>query len=161
MAVGANIPDLAALYDQLKNSMQDADTIMNQLDSKLTQANEEWRSKGAHEFNDAWHNGFKPSLTKLCQALATAGTTSPSSTTRWPKVPRRPTSPAPDAGAVAPLTRSVAPRTRGRAGSALPLRSCPDLLHPGDLHPGSSRGGWRGLPRPTGIAPEAERGSRT
>src|SRR4051812_42484989 len=74
MAVGANIPDLAALYDQLKNSMQDADTMINQLDGKLTQANEEWRSKGAHEFNDAWHNGFKPSLTKLCQALATAGT---------------------------------------------------------------------------------------
>ena len=73
MAVGANIPDLAALYDQLKNSMQDADTMINQLDGKLTQANEEWRSKGAHEFNDAWHNGFKPSLTKLCQALATAG----------------------------------------------------------------------------------------
>ena len=74
MAVGANIPDLAALYEQLKNSMQDADTMINSLDGKLTQANEEWRSKGAHEFNDAWHNGFKPSLTKLCQALATAGT---------------------------------------------------------------------------------------
>ncbi len=73
MAVGANIPDLAALYDQLKNSMQEADTMINQLDSRLTQANEEWRSKGAHEFNDAWQNGFKPSLTKLCQAIATAG----------------------------------------------------------------------------------------
>ena len=69
MAVGANIPDLAALYDQLKNSMQDADTMINQLDGKLTQANEEWRSKGAHEFNDAWHNGFKPSLT-ISQTLA-------------------------------------------------------------------------------------------
>ena len=76
MAVGANIPDLAALYEQLKTSMQDADTMVNQLDSRLTQANEEWKSKGAHEFNDAWHNGFKPSLTKLCQALATAGRSS-------------------------------------------------------------------------------------
>ena len=74
VAGGAHIPDLAALYEQLKVSMQDADRIINELDGRLIQANEEWKSKGAHEFNDAWHNGFKPTLTKLCQELAMAGT---------------------------------------------------------------------------------------
>jgi uncharacterized protein YukE len=69
-----NIDDLVALYEQLKRSMQDADAMIDKLDDTLAQASEEWRSKGAHEFNDDWHNGFKPSLTKLCQALAMSAT---------------------------------------------------------------------------------------
>ena len=108
MAVGANIPDLAALYDQLKNSMQEADTMINQLDGRLTQANEEWRSKGAHEFNDAWHNGFKPSLTKMCQALATAGTDVAFQHTDGGGCQGSRPAPAPHAAAVPPLTRSIA-----------------------------------------------------
>jgi uncharacterized protein YukE len=70
---GVDSNDLVALYEQLKKSMQDADAMIDKLDDTLAQAGEEWRSKGAHEFNDDWNNGFKPSLTKLCQALAMAG----------------------------------------------------------------------------------------
>jgi len=74
MAGGANIPDLAVLYEQLKTALQDTDKMIDQLDSSLAQADEDWKSKVAHEFNGAWHNGFKPSLTKLCQDLAMACT---------------------------------------------------------------------------------------
>jgi uncharacterized protein YukE len=65
--------DLAALYEQLQASMQDTHAIIDRLDEALARAGEEWTSKGAYAFKDAWHNGFKPSLTKLCQELATAG----------------------------------------------------------------------------------------
>jgi uncharacterized protein YukE len=74
MTVTPNTPDLAALYLQLKSSMEDVDAMIDGVDARLKQASEEWTSKAAHEFSDAWHNGFKPSLTKLCQALAAAGT---------------------------------------------------------------------------------------
>ena len=126
MAVGANIPDLAALYDQLKNSMQDADTMINQLDGRLTQANEEWQSKGAHEFNDAWHNGFKPSLTKLCQALATAGTDVAFQHNKMAEGAKEADQhPHLTPRAVPPLTRSIARRRRGGSYPGPSPSSCP------------------------------------
>ncbi len=73
MATGARIEDLDALYKQLDNSMQSTDNMINEVDRSLTTANEEWQSKGAAEFNDAWVN-FKSTLGKLCQAFAAAGT---------------------------------------------------------------------------------------
>jgi uncharacterized protein YukE len=66
--------DLAALHEQLESSMQEVASLIEALDGRLTAAKDEWTSKGAHEFSDAWHNGFKPSLEKFCQALAVAGT---------------------------------------------------------------------------------------
>lgn len=71
--VGANIEDLEALYTQLRTSMGNSDQMISDIDAKLQQALQEWHSKGQREFEDAWHNTFKPTLTKLCQALAAAG----------------------------------------------------------------------------------------
>ena len=70
---GPQSSDLAALHDRFARTMLEVDTMIDHLDDELSQANESWTSKGAHEFNDAWHNGFKPSLAKFCQALALAG----------------------------------------------------------------------------------------
>lgn len=69
----ANLDDLVALYEQLKSDMHETDTIIANTDAKLTQAMQEWDTKGSHEFNSQWHDTFKPSLTKLCQAVAAAG----------------------------------------------------------------------------------------
>ena len=70
--VQARIEDLYALYNTLNKSMQETDTMITNVDSSLTQANEEWRSAGASQFNEAWVQ-FKQSLTQLCQAFAGAG----------------------------------------------------------------------------------------
>lgn len=68
----ANIEDLEALYKTLEKSMLGTDSMITEVDGSLTTANEEWTSKGATEFNAAWGE-FKTSLSKLCQAFATAG----------------------------------------------------------------------------------------
>lgn len=69
----ARIEDLNVLYKQLEKSMQETDIMISDVDGSLNTANEEWTSKGATEFNEAWAT-FKTSLTKLCQAFSTAGT---------------------------------------------------------------------------------------
>jgi uncharacterized protein YukE len=74
MTDGPPTAHLVDLHAQLKTSMEAVDGIIDQLDGALGAAKDDWTSKGAHEFSDAWHNGFKPSLAKLCQALAAAGT---------------------------------------------------------------------------------------
>lgn len=71
--VQARIEDLYALYNTLNKSMQETDTMVTNVDSSLNQANEEWQSTGAKEFNEAWVQ-FKQALTQLCQAFAGAGT---------------------------------------------------------------------------------------
>lgn len=68
----ARIEDLEALYKTLEKSMMDTDLLINEVDGSLNTANEEWTSKGASEFNEAWGT-FKTSLTKLCQAFSAAG----------------------------------------------------------------------------------------
>jgi len=67
------IEDLAALHRTLDTSMQGTDNMINDVDSALNTANEEWDSKGASEFNAAWVE-FRQALAKLCQAFASAGT---------------------------------------------------------------------------------------
>lgn len=73
MADAADIEVLSGLHAQLKKSMERTDLLIRQLDQKLDETSGEWTSTGAHEFTQAWQNGFKPSLAKLCQALAAAG----------------------------------------------------------------------------------------
>jgi uncharacterized protein YukE len=68
----ARIEDLEALYKTLDKSMQETDTMINDVDGSLNTANQEWTSKGATEFNEAWAT-FKTSLGKLCQAFSAAG----------------------------------------------------------------------------------------
>ncbi|MBM9462885.1 WXG100 family type VII secretion target [Aeromicrobium sp. YIM 150415] len=70
---GARIEDLHALYTTLQRSMQETDTMITNVDASLTQANEEWQSAGAAQFNESWVQ-FKQTLTNLCQAFAGAGT---------------------------------------------------------------------------------------
>lgn len=71
--VQARIEDLYALYNTLNNSMQETDTMINNVDGSLNAALEEWRSTGATEFQQSWTT-FKQTLTQLCQAFAAAGT---------------------------------------------------------------------------------------
>lgn len=71
--VQARIEDLYALYNTLNKSMQETDTMVTNVDASLNQANEEWQSTGAKEFNEAWVQ-FKQALTQLCQAFSNAGT---------------------------------------------------------------------------------------
>ncbi len=71
--VQARIEDLYALYNTLEKSMRETDTMISNVDGSLAQANEEWQSTGAKEFNEAWVQ-FKQALTNLCQAFANAGT---------------------------------------------------------------------------------------
>ena len=68
------LSDLVALHEQLSRSMHEASALIEELDAGLAAAAATWTSKAAHEFSDSWHNGFKPSLAKLCQSLAAAGT---------------------------------------------------------------------------------------
>lgn len=69
----ANIHDLELLYKELERSMNDTDSMIIKVDASLSQARQEWQSKGAEEFDGAWNGTFKPSLTKLIQAYASAG----------------------------------------------------------------------------------------
>lgn len=71
--VQARIEDLYALYNTLNKSMQETDVMITNVDGSLNQANEEWQSTGAKEFNEAWVQ-FKQALTQLSQAFAAAGT---------------------------------------------------------------------------------------
>ncbi len=74
MPDSAPLSELVALYEQLSKSMREASALIEELDERLDQASGTWTSKAAHEFSDDWHNGFKPSLAKLVQSLAAAGT---------------------------------------------------------------------------------------
>jgi uncharacterized protein YukE len=74
MTAGPDDSALRALHAQLRSSMEDVSHLIDAVDGQLSATKEEWTSKGAHEFSDAWVNGFRPSLAKLCQALAVAGT---------------------------------------------------------------------------------------
>ena len=69
----ANLDDLVTLYEQLKTDMNETDNMITQTDARLNQAMQEWDTKGSHEFNNDWNHTFKPSLSKLCQAVAAAG----------------------------------------------------------------------------------------
>lgn len=69
----ANIHDLELLYKELETSMMEADAIITDVDAKLSQARQEWQSKGAEEFDASWNGTFKPSLTKMIQAFSAAG----------------------------------------------------------------------------------------
>lgn len=71
----AQAPDhaaLAQLHEQLAAAMRDTDALITRLDGHLSDTGDLWKSKQGHDFRSAWHNGFKPSMTKLCQSLAMA-----------------------------------------------------------------------------------------
>jgi len=70
--VAANIEDLAALYRTLERSMNNADEIITTIDASYAQASEEWKSAGQAQFETDW-NSLKPSLTRLVQVFASAG----------------------------------------------------------------------------------------
>lgn len=74
MSDSASLSELVALHEQLSKSMREASALIEELDAGLAAVGATWTSKTAHEFSDSWHNGFKPSLAKLCQSLAAAGT---------------------------------------------------------------------------------------
>ena len=74
MSDSAPLGELVALHEQLSKSLREASAVIDELDHALARASTSWTSKAAHEFADSWHNGFKPSVAKLCQALAAAGT---------------------------------------------------------------------------------------
>lgn len=70
--VAANIEDLAALYRTLERSMLNADEIITTIDASYQQAAQEWKSAGQAQFETDW-NALKPSLTRLVQVFAAAG----------------------------------------------------------------------------------------
>lgn len=74
MTTGPDADRLAALHAQLEASMEAVHRVIEDLDGVIGTTKDDWTSRAAHDFGDAWHNGFKPSLAKLCQALAAAGT---------------------------------------------------------------------------------------
>lgn len=72
MAEAPNTADLTALHEQLVAVMHDTDALVSRLEEHLADSDRSWKSAQGHEFRSAWQNGFKPSLTKLCQSLAMA-----------------------------------------------------------------------------------------
>jgi len=69
MAVGASLDTLEILYNELVTSMNQVDTMITQVDSKLDQASAEWKGTGETQFREAWATG-KTNLATLCQAFA-------------------------------------------------------------------------------------------
>ena len=69
----ARIEDLEALYKELDRSMNDTDAMITQVDAAFNTARQEWQSKGAEQFDSDWNGTFKPTLIKLTQTYAAAG----------------------------------------------------------------------------------------
>ncbi len=69
----AQIEDLEALYKELERSMLDTDTMISQVDTAFNNARQEWQSRGAEQFDGDWNGTFKPTLIKLTQTYAAAG----------------------------------------------------------------------------------------
>jgi uncharacterized protein YukE len=69
----ARIEDLEALYKELERSMTDTDAMISQVDNAFNNARQEWKSKGADQFDQDWNGTFKPTLIKLTQTYAAAG----------------------------------------------------------------------------------------
>lgn len=69
----ARIEDLENLYKELDRSMQETDSMISQVDAAFNNARQEWKSKGADQFDADWNGTFKPTLIKLAQTYAAAG----------------------------------------------------------------------------------------
>ncbi len=70
--VAANIEDLAGLYRTLERSMISGDEIIATIEAAYAQASQEWKSAGQAQFEADW-NALKPSLARLVQVFASAG----------------------------------------------------------------------------------------